>query len=136
MSTLERACLPTGSPTGLEAVAYFQTVVALFQSLPTYQWLASQGITPSSTQTYTLSALISALTTASGGFTPALDCSGTSLNQISWYFNLKGSVIDGVFVPITAPQSGSCPSHGIKYPLKSGSPSTTEPAMRKTIVSS
>lgn len=69
------------------------------QSLPTYDWLAAAGITPSTTATYTLSTLTSALKSASG-FTPALDCSGTSINQISWYFNLKGSAIDGQFVPI------------------------------------
>ncbi|KAG9061066.1 ribonuclease T2-like [Linnemannia hyalina] len=37
---------------------------------------------------------------------------------ITWYFNLKGSMIDGTFVPIDAPKTGSCPSTGIKYPPK------------------
>ncbi|KAF8078939.1 ribonuclease T2-like protein [Lyophyllum atratum] len=127
MSTLKRTCLPSGSATGAEAVAFFQTVVKLFKSLPTYTWLANAGITPSSTKTYTLSALQSALQSASGGFTPALDCTSGALNAISWYFNLKGSIIDGTFVPLTSPKIGSCPSTGIKYPLKSGSPTTTTP---------
>lgn len=100
MSTLKPACLPSGSPTGLEAVLFFQTVVRLFQTLPTYTWLANVGITPSTSATYTLSTLTSALKTASGGFTPALDCTSGALNGISWYFNLKGSVIDGTFVAI------------------------------------
>ena len=65
-STLERSCLPSGSPTGAEAVAFFEQVVALFQTLPTYSWLQSQGITPSTTKTYTLAQLNSALKTASG----------------------------------------------------------------------
>lgn len=65
-STLEPSCLPSGSPTGAEAVAFFQQVVALFQTLPTYQWLAQGGITPSTTKTYTLAQLNSALKTASG----------------------------------------------------------------------
>jgi hypothetical protein len=30
-STLEPSCLPSGSPKGAEAVAFFQTVVKLFQ---------------------------------------------------------------------------------------------------------
>ncbi|KIK04439.1 hypothetical protein K443DRAFT_647441 [Laccaria amethystina LaAM-08-1] len=121
MSTLEPVCLPSGSPTGLEAVLFFQTVVRLFQSLPTYTWLANAGITPSTSATHTLSTLTSALKTASGGFTPALDCTSGALNGISWYFNLEGSVIDGTFVAINAPVAGSCPSSGIKYPPKSGS---------------
>lgn len=65
-STLNTSCLPPNSPPGAEAVAFFQRVVALFQKLPTYDWLASQGITPSSTETYTLSQLTDALKVASG----------------------------------------------------------------------
>ena len=35
------------------------------------------------------------------GFMPALDCKDSgALNQVEWYFNLKGSVIDGTFVLI------------------------------------
>ena len=118
-STLKRSCLPSGSPKGAEAVAFFKQVVALFQTLPTYSWLQSQGITPSDTDTYTLSELNSALTTASGGvryrpaslitdtilirylqFTPVLGCSGRRINSISWYFNVQGSLLDGDFIQI------------------------------------
>jgi ribonuclease T2 len=95
-------------------------VLTGFQTLPTFQWLANQGITPDSSKTFTLKELTSALEAESGGFTPALDCDSGALNQISWYFNVKGSVIDGTFVPINAPEAGSCPSSGIKYPPKSG----------------
>ncbi|KAH9003968.1 ribonuclease T2 [Lactarius hatsudake] len=117
-STLKRSCLPANSPTGAEAVAFFQQVVSLFQSLPTYDWLASQGITPSTTQTFTLSQFTSALKTASG-FTPALGCSGTTINQISWYFDLQGSLLDGQFIQIDSPIASSCASSGLKYPPKS-----------------
>ncbi|KAG7099665.1 hypothetical protein E1B28_001490 [Marasmius oreades] len=128
MSTLIPHCLPSGSPSGAEAVAYFQTVVKLFKSLPTYKWLADQGITPSSTATFSLSQITNALTTASGGFKPALQCEGSNLNAISWYFNLRGSVIDGEFVPISSPISSTCPSTGLHYPLKTGgSGSPTDP---------
>jgi ribonuclease T2 len=118
MSTLRTTCLPSGSPKGAEAVAFFNTVVRLFKTLPTYQWLSSQGITPSTSKTYSLSTLQSALKTASGGYTPGLDCASGNLNGISWYFNLRGSIVDGTFVPISAPVAGSCPSSGIKYPPK------------------
>ncbi|KAI0783293.1 ribonuclease T2 [Abortiporus biennis] len=123
-STLERSCLPSGSATGAEAVAFFNTVVALFKTLPTYTFLANAGITPSSSATYTLSQITSAIKSATG-FTPALDCDGSAINQISYYFNLKGSLIDGSFVAIDAPKKGSCASTGLKYPLKSGSPTST-----------
>ncbi|KAF8167381.1 ribonuclease T2 [Crassisporium funariophilum] len=120
MSTLETSCLPSGSARGTDAVAFFQTVVKLFQTLPTYTFLSAAGITPSTTQTFTLSQLNAALK-AGSGFTPALECTGTTLNAIQWYFHLKGSVVDGVFVPINNPQAGNCPASGIKYPPKSGS---------------
>ncbi|KAN0133303.1 Ribonuclease T2-like protein [Lactarius tabidus] len=116
-STLEPSCLPSGSPKGAEAVAFFEQVVALFQALPTYNWLSSQGITPSTTKTHTLSQLNSALKAASG-FTPALGCSGSTINSISWYFHLQGSLLDGEFMPIDTPIASTCPSSGLKYPPK------------------
>ncbi|THH21239.1 hypothetical protein EW146_g285 [Bondarzewia mesenterica] len=99
LSTLHTSCLPSGSAKGAEAVAFFQTVVKLFKTLPTYDWLAAEGITPSSSQTFTLSQLTTALKNQAGVI-PAIDCSGSSINQISWYFHLKGSIIDGTFVAI------------------------------------
>ncbi|KAJ7706868.1 ribonuclease T2 [Mycena rosella] len=124
MSTLETKCLPSGSPKGAEAVAFFQTVVKLFQTLPTFTWLSNQGITPSSSTTHTLASLTAAIR-AESGFTPSFDCTGSTLNAATYYFHLKGSIIDGAFVQISAPESGTCPSTGIKYPLKTGSPVST-----------
>ena len=34
------------------------------------------------------------------GFVPAFSCSHKALNSISWYFNLRGSLVDGNFIPI------------------------------------
>ncbi|KAI0257090.1 ribonuclease T2-like protein [Lactifluus subvellereus] len=135
-NTLRPSCLPPDSPEGAEAVAYFQQVVALFRTLPTYDWLARQGITPHPTRSHTLSELTDALRAASG-FTPALECTGDVLNQISWYFYLRGSALDGEFVPIgervdsttrkalcswatmsDSPTKSKCPSRGILYPPK------------------
>ncbi|KAG8978539.1 ribonuclease T2-like [Tulasnella sp. 427] len=124
MTTIRPTCLPSGSPTGLDAAYYFQRAVDTFQSLPTYQYLSAAGITPSSSATYTYTTLANAIK-ASTGYTPALDCTSGALNQISYYFNLKGSLIDGTLVPINAPSSGSCPTSGIKYPPKSGGTATT-----------
>ncbi|KII93610.1 hypothetical protein PLICRDRAFT_398873 [Plicaturopsis crispa FD-325 SS-3] len=123
-STLEPSCLPSGSPRGAEAVAFFETVVRLFKTLPTYDFLAAADITPSSSKTYTLSNILAALKSATG-VTPALDCDGSKLSQISWYFNVKGSVIDGTFVPIDAPSAGSCKSGSLSYPTKTGTPVAT-----------
>src|SRR6267154_2347981 len=112
-STLKPKCLPRGSPRGTEAVLFFQRVVELFKRLPTYDWLAQQGITPSQTQTHTLSDVLDALKEASGvrcnaflldrctddkarpQYTPAIQCSGKAIKEISWYFYIRGSLIDG-----------------------------------------
>jgi len=118
-STLQVDCLPAGSPKGAEAVAFFETVVKLFQTLPTYTWLENQGITPSKSATHTLASLTNAIR-AESGFTPTFDCDGSTLDGISYYFNLQGSVIDGTFIQTDAAEEGTCPSSGIKYPPKSG----------------
>ena len=65
-NTLQPSCLPSGSPQGAEAVAYFQRIVELFQRLPTYDWLASAGITPTTRRTYDLDDVIAAIRDASG----------------------------------------------------------------------
>jgi ribonuclease T2 len=113
-STLNPDCLPPASPRGAEAVAFFETVVDLFQTLPTYEWLTNQGITPDSKTTHTYASLTAALE-AEAGVIPALNCDGSDLDEIYWYFHLKGSVIDGEFERISAPEQGDCPSSGIKW---------------------
>ncbi|KAJ7885485.1 hypothetical protein B0H14DRAFT_2699120, partial [Mycena olivaceomarginata] len=70
-------------------------------------------------------AIKSAAIKAEYGFTPSFDCDGNDLSGASYYFHLIGSVIDGTFVPLNAPESGSCGSTGIKYLTKTGSPVTT-----------
>nr|GAT55724.1 ribonuclease T2 [Mycena chlorophos] len=128
-STLQVDCLPSGSPKGAEAVAFFETVGLS----PTYEWLANAGITPSSSKTYTLSELNAAVESA-WGFTPAFQCSSSTLDGVYYYFSLQGSVIDGTFNPRDPATDSTCPSSGIKYTPKSGttSVSTTSTSTTKT----
>ncbi|KAF8608200.1 ribonuclease Le37 [Ceratobasidium sp. AG-I] len=124
LSTLEPACI-SSSIKGQDAIYYFTRVVNLFQNLTTYEFLGAAGIHPSSTATYTLSQITAAVK-AKWGFIPAFDCKGKSLNAVSYYYNLKGSIIDGTFVPINAPKAGSCDrTKPLRYPLKNGSPAPT-----------
>ncbi|KAG8709155.1 ribonuclease T2-like [Ceratobasidium sp. 395] len=129
MSTLKPACI-SSSVKGQDAIYYFTRTVNLFKTLTTYDFLGAAGIYPSTTATYTLSQVTAAVK-AKWGFTPAFDCTSGSLNAISYYYNLKGSIIDGTLVPINAPKAGTCSSSGsLKYPPKSGSgtPTTTSTA--------
>ncbi|KAF8608201.1 ribonuclease T2 [Ceratobasidium sp. AG-I] len=123
LSTLKPACI--SSPIeGQDAIYYFTRVVNLFKNLTTYNFLEEAGIHPSSTKTYTLDQITTAVK-HKWGFTPALNCTGKSLNQISYYYNLKGSIIDGELVAIDAPKAGNCHSTGLRYPPKRGLPAPT-----------
>ncbi|KAB5592487.1 Ribonuclease T2 [Ceratobasidium theobromae] len=133
MSTLKPACI-SSSVRGQDAIYYFTRVVNLFKTLTTYEFLGAAGIYPSSTATYTL-AQINAAVKAKWGYTPAFDCTSGSLNAASYYYHLKGSIIDGTLVPIDAPKAGSCGSTGIKYPPKSGSSVSTTGAGTGTTTS-
>ncbi|KAG8733756.1 ribonuclease T2-like [Ceratobasidium sp. 423] len=146
MSTLKPACI-SSSVRGQDAIYYFTRVVNLFKTLSTYDFLGAAGIYPSSTATYTL-AQINAAVKAKWGYTPAFDCTSGSLNAVSYYYHLKGSIIDGTLVPIgglepfmvlsyihdlsNAPKAGTCGSTGLKYPLKSGSTTPTTTATAPT----
>ncbi|KAI0485052.1 ribonuclease M [Xylariaceae sp. FL0804] len=129
VSTLDPACFADYQPTE-EVPYFFNTTVTLFQSLPTYDWLSAAGITPSSSATYKLSAIQSALSAQHGGESVYLGCDDDELYQVYYYFNVYGSVADGEFVP-TSPDdgdTGNCPSTGVKYLPKSGespAPTTT-----------
>jgi ribonuclease T2 len=74
-------------------------VTSLFKQLPTYTWLSSAGINPSTSATHTYSALTAALKTQFGA-TPSLDCEDGAVYQVSYYYNLKGSAIDGQFMHV------------------------------------
>lgn len=119
INTLARSCYAGLYSDGDEVVDFFNRAVATFKSLDTYQALASAGITPSRHQTYTLSELQDALQSVTGSQV-VLGCHGHQLNQAWYFFNVKGSLQTGEFVP-TDPvgAKSSCPQRGIQYLPKS-----------------
>jgi len=74
-----------------QAVIYYLTsAVNLFKKLPTYNWLAKGGITPSSTETFTRDALVNVLRAASAyGFEVGLECNSDTLFQVNYYYNVS-----------------------------------------------
>ncbi|KAH8203658.1 hypothetical protein TruAng_002188 [Truncatella angustata] len=118
ISTLDPSCY-TSYTKGQEAFDFFTKVVALFKTLPTYTWLSAAGITPSSTQTYTLSAIQAALT-KNHGASVYLGCSSSELSEVWYFYNVKGSVQSGTYIPVATLSTSTCPSTGIKYLPKSG----------------
>lgn len=67
-----------------------------FSFLTVFQALAAAGITPSTSKTYTLSAIQKALTTMHGA-SVYLGCSSGKLNQVWYFYNVKGNAIDGTY---------------------------------------
>ncbi|TGJ82469.1 hypothetical protein E0Z10_g6307 [Xylaria hypoxylon] len=124
MNTLNPECYDNYQPTD-EVADYFTRAVSLFRTLPTYDWLAAAGIVPSSTQTYTLAAIQNVLT-AHHGHNAIIRCSGSTLNELWYHFQVKGSIQSGTFKAVDPVGSGAtCPSTGIKYLPKYATPTTT-----------
>jgi ribonuclease T2 len=82
------------------------------------KWLADAGITPSSSKTYELSAINSALESAFGAPVVLL-CENTNVvYEIYYAFNVQGSLQGGTFEPTSNVGSKTnCPST-VKYPPK------------------
>lgn len=116
ISTLEPKCY-SGYSSGEEAADYFARTVELFKGLPTYQWLADEGITPSSGNTYD-SNKIKSILEAKHGAKVALGCRGNVLNEVWYYFNVKGSLQSGKFVATEPAGSSKKCSGKVQYKPK------------------
>ncbi|KAL5121148.1 Ribonuclease T2 precursor (RNase T2) [Pleosporales sp. CAS-2024a] len=129
ISTLEPSCYTNHHATE-EVVDYFQKAVDLYQTLPSYQWLAAAGITPSTTTTYTFAAIQAALQVNRPGHQVTLGCSSSALNEIWYHYDVRGSLQTGDFIAADPDGTKStCPQTGIKYlPKSGGSPPTTTTA--------
>lgn len=102
--------------------------MALFKSLPSHKWLADAGITPSSSKTYTLSAIQNALAKNHGGHAPYVGCRSGAMDELWYFYNTRGSVQTGTFQPAESLTKSNCPSSGIKYLPKNGGSSPTSTA--------
>lgn len=99
ISTLEPDCYTNYVPQE-EVVDFFTKTVSLFQSLPSYTWLSNAGIVPSSTATYTSAAILAALKTPRG-VTAVIQCANTNqLDEIWYFYDVKGSFQSGTFIAV------------------------------------
>lgn len=105
ISTLEPGCYDNYVPQQ-EVVAYFQKTVDLFKTLNSYSFLSAAGITPSASKTYTSSQILAALAKPRG-VQVSIQCRNGELDEIWYFFDVRGSVQTGTFV---AAQPGrKCP---------------------------
>ena len=108
ISTLDTDCYTSYTPQQ-EVVDFFTRTVALFKALPSYTWLSTAGITPSSTKTYTLAQILAALKTPRG-VSAVVQCENTNqLDEIWYFYDVKGSVQSGTFVAVNPSTSPSFP---------------------------
>jgi ribonuclease T2 len=114
-------------------VDYFRVAVDLFKTLPTYQvrdvlsltgsiltdlypqWLADAGIVPSTSQIYKLEDIQAALKKPRG-FSAVIGCQGTELREVWYFYNVRGSLQGGRFVPSEPNFSGVGGSPGKSCP--------------------
>ncbi|KAI4152687.1 MAG: hypothetical protein LQ340_002770 [Diploschistes diacapsis] len=130
ISTFDTKCYASYQ-TGEELVDFYNTTVNLFKTLPTYTWLANAGITPSTSRTYTSSAILAALK-AQHGANPVIRCASGSLDQVYYAFETKGSTQTGEFIAVAPTgESSNCPSSGIKYAPKTSTSKKRETRARR-----
>ncbi|PGH16964.1 hypothetical protein AJ79_01348 [Helicocarpus griseus UAMH5409] len=114
ISTMEVDCYPEYTPQE-EVVDYFQKTVDLFKQVNTYQVLADAGIVPDESKEYDLSQIQEAIS-AQHGQEVIVNCKSGELNELWYFWHVKGSAQTGEYVSTTpAGASSSCPDSGIKY---------------------
>ena len=111
-------------------IEFYETAITYYRRLPTYDWLAEAGITPSNSTTYTLSDMQNALS-SKWGAVPYLGCSGprynetaagkgstddgrTSLDELWYYQHVLGKPQNAISVPVpaTSPVTSCATSKG------------------------
>lgn len=125
ISTIDPSCFAGSSTKGTDGVVpYFHQAVQLFKTLPTYQWLSNAGIVPSNTAKYNTADVVAALK-QNYGYAPYVGCSNGALDEVWYFYNVQGSVIDGKFDPTDiVGSSGSCGATLMYLPKSSGSSTT------------
>ncbi|EEP81705.1 ribonuclease Trv [Uncinocarpus reesii 1704] len=114
ISTLETSCYSDYRPQA-EVVDYLEKATEVFKGLDTYKVLAAAGIKPDPSKTYTLKELQDTLTKLHG-VEVTLRCRNSQLNEVWYFFNVKGSLQTGKYVSAKPGGSPSnCPARGIKY---------------------
>jgi len=123
MSTLKPDCF-SDNTVNLNMVEFFKQVTSMYKNLPSYEWLADAGIVPSNNVKYAKSDVAAALKSKFGAEVYfACDKNG-AIDEIWYYYHLKGRVIDGDYQPIDFIGSNNCPDQ-VAYPPKNNYPSSS-----------
>lgn len=119
ISTLDPECFDGSTTAGV--VPYFSQAVRLFKTLPTYDWLSEAGIVPSNTATYSRASILAVLKDKTG-YEPYLGCKAGALNEVWYFYNVQGSLVNGHFEHTAiVGKTGTC-GVNIRYLPKSSTP--------------
>ena len=111
MNTLLPSCF-TGEYTRFENTVYFyKKVVELYQNVQTQTFLAESGIVPTVTKQYRLSDVIDAIAKNNAGKQVYVGCLNGAIDEIWYYYNLKGNVLTGDYKPIELTTKQGCPQN-------------------------
>lgn len=116
-TTMRTSCqpsLPWISQPDFAVLNFFRQIAHKFQERPTYQFLQSAGIIPTTEKNYTLTQVQQTLKDFHGA-TPYVGCNQNGEISEFWYFwEVRGSVNFGLFQPVESTTKSSCPS-SLKY---------------------
>lgn len=116
MQTLKPPCYGALFEQDQNVYDYFRIAMNLYKKLPTFEFLAKNGIVPSLNKTYTRDEIALALSEGFGGANVMFKCNRYSAIQEVWYFHhLQGSAITERFIPIPSLLQSNCPAEGIKF---------------------
>ncbi|GAA97390.1 uncharacterized protein L969DRAFT_87334 [Mixia osmundae IAM 14324] len=102
-------CYGNANRTETSIVDFFNTAVGYYQRFPTYHFLTSRGISPSTTENYTLGQVQSVLRSYTGG-NATLNCVNGALSEIWYSFYFYGRIQDYAYRGVDATYAGSCPA--------------------------
>ena len=96
--------------------SWYTHISCSLPKLTLQQFLAAANILPSYTESYAAADIIATLRRGHKGMTPIIQCRYGALDEIWYYFDVRGSVQTGEFVPQNPVAASSrCPSSGIRY---------------------
>lgn len=124
MSTVNPDCYPDTADKYRYAADFFNTVVNLQKTLPTFDILASAGIHPSNSTTYKLADVLAALKSYHKNHDVYVSCKNNAIQEVWYYYQLQGSVAGGHFLPIDTVSPGKCPDDVYFVPKGQPAPSS------------
>lgn len=93
------------------ALAYYQKVLEVWNTLPTYKFLKAAGITPSVEKPYALSDIEQALKVSHDNKKVYIGCRNGTINEIWYYYQVRGSALTGDYVARDSLTNSLCPKY-------------------------